>query len=121
MTITKPIICMISIVLILVGCALVDHSWKGWVGGGYTIGEGKDDPTMDEPVDLDSDDAENPDTIIIKLPPEMQPAVEPGPVADPEVEAVDPAADPNAETYLCIEEKGFLECAKPPDDPMPVE
>ncbi len=110
----NQVIAILSILILLSGCTMLDHSWQGWVGGGYSIGEGKDDPGMPPEVDLDnvpgaSPTQHNPPVIKLELPDEMKPAIEPG---APEI--IDPAADPNAETYVCLEEKGFLECAKPP-------
>ncbi len=94
----------------LSGCSMLDHSFKGWIGGGYSVEEGEDadmDPIVIPPKDLEKEPA-NPASIKLELPDEMKAA------AEPDVVAIPGSTDPNGETYQCIEEKGFLECAKEP-------
>ncbi len=101
---------------------MLDHSFKGWIGGGYSVEEGEDadmDPIVIPPKDLEKEPA-NPASIKLELPDEMKAAAEPASAANPadsladDVVAIPGSTDPNGETYQCIEEKGFLECAKEP-------
>ena len=112
------------LILLTSSCSMLDHSWSGWIGSGYSIGEGKDDPVLIYPEEMSpvhedeahGHEAANPETIRIVLPDEMQPAVEPGPDTPAlpalEVEDADPRDDPNAAWYQCVEAKGLLECTQ---------
>jgi len=105
----NQVIAILSMIILLSGCSMLDHSFKGWIGGGYSVEEGEDadmDPIVIPPKDLEKEPA-NPASIKLELPDEMKPAREPA-----EIEEIDPNADPNGEYYQCLEEKGFLECRK---------
>jgi len=105
---------------IAAGCTMLDHSWQGWLGGGYSIGEGKDDPGMPPPVDLKVPEDAIPSVEKTSEPVSHSVETEIPLLGDP-IGPVSDISDDEAnqdEIYLCAQEKGFLECAKPPPDPL---